>query len=139
MSAPLSCVALVLLTWNAPGGLWSLEPLKEYPQPTVRNSSWPLTAVDFFVLAKLESAGIEPSAPADKATLLRRVTLDLTGLPHTPEEISAFVSDQRAGAWERVVDRLLASPRYGEKFARHWLDQARYADSDGYRGDAFRP
>lgn len=139
MTAALRCVALILLGWSAWGGLWSLEPPKDHPQPKVKNSSWPATEIDCFILAKLESEGIQPSPMAEKTTLLRRVTLDLTGLPPTPEEIQAFATDELPGAWERVVDRLLASPRYGEKWARHWLDQARYADSDGYRGDAFRP
>ncbi len=133
------CIILALLAWNGAAGLWSLEPPKDYPTPKVRNSSWAATPIDSFILAKLESLGIEPSPTADKLTLLRRVTLDLTGLPPTPEEIASFAADGRPGAWERVVDRLLASPRYGEKWARHWMDQARYADSDGYRGDAFRP
>lgn len=139
MGSVLRCVAFALSVGSAWGGLWSLEPPKNYPRPLVKNSKWPTTTIDFFILAKLESLGIAPSTTAERTTLLRRVTLDLTGLPATPEEILAFTTDERPGAWERVVDRLLASPRYGEKWARHWLDQARYADSDGYRGDAFRP
>lgn len=132
---------LILAFWALASGvgLWSLEPPKEHPKPHVRNESWPVTPVDFFILSKLETAAVAPSPVADKTTLLRRVTLDLTGLPPTPEEVASFLDDNGPGAWERVVDRLLASPHYGEKWGRHWLDQARYADSDGYRGDAFRP
>jgi len=108
-------------------------------EPGVRQQDWVRNPIDRFILARLEKEGLTPSADADKATLIRRVTLDLTGLPPAPEDIKAFLADDRPGAWERVVDRLLASTAYGEKWARHWLDQARYADSDGYRGDAFRP
>jgi hypothetical protein len=91
------------------------------------------------VLGRLEREGLAPSPPADKATLIRRVTLDLTGLPPTPEEVDAFLKDTSPGASEKVVDRLLASPHYGERWARHWLDAARYADSDGYEKDTGRP
>jgi hypothetical protein len=100
--------------------------------PKVHNESWPTTPVDHFILASLESRGWMPAPPADRYTLIRRVTLDLTGLPPTPEEVEAFQSDTRPDAYERLVDRLLASPAYGERWARHWLDVARYADSKGY-------
>ncbi|MEO7651009.1 MAG: DUF1549 domain-containing protein, partial [Bryobacteraceae bacterium] len=119
--------------------LWSLRPVERPTVPPVRDGAWPRNTIDRFVLARLEREGIAPAPPAEAATLLRRVTLDLTGLPPTPDEVAAFLADPAPGAWERVVDRLLASPHYGEKWGRHWLDQARYADSDGYRGDAFRP
>ena len=105
----------------------------------MHNDRWARNPIDRFVLARLEREGLSPSPEADRPLCLRRVTLDLTGLPPTPEELNRFLSDHRPEAWERVVDRLLASPAYGEKWGRHWLDQARYADSDGYRGDAFRP
>jgi mono/diheme cytochrome c family protein len=95
--------------------------------------------IDAFVRAALQAKGIEPSPEADRVTLIRRVSLDLTGLPPTPEEVDEFVADRRPEAYERVVDRLLASPHYGEKWARHWLDLARYADSDGFEKDLFRP
>src|SRR5262245_48446377 len=95
--------------------------------------------IDAFVLASLKKAGIQPSPEADRRTLIRRLSLDLIGLPPAPEEVDAFVRDQRPGAYERVVDRLLASPHYGERWGRHWLDLARYADSDGYEKDSPRP
>lgn len=120
-------------------GLWSLRPVARPPEPGVRRTEWVRNAIDRFVLARLEREGIAPSPEADRATLLRRVSLDLTGLPPTREQFTRFMADDRPDAWERLVDQLLASPHYGEKWARHWLDQARYADSDGYRSDGFRP
>jgi mono/diheme cytochrome c family protein len=106
--------------------------------PAVRNTGWASGAVDRFVLAKLEKEGMAPSAEADKVTLLRRLHLDLTGLPPEPAEVDAFLADRSPKAYEKVVDRLLASPHYGERWARHWLDAARYADSDGYEKDKSR-
>ncbi|HUQ94259.1 MAG TPA: DUF1549 and DUF1553 domain-containing protein [Bryobacteraceae bacterium] len=120
-------------------GLWSLRPIQQPPEPAVRNEQWIRNPIDRFVLARLDREGLSPSPEASRSTLLRRVTLDLTGLPPSPEDVQNFLNDDKAGAWERVVDRLLSTSQYGEKWARHWLDQARYADSDGYRGDAFRP
>jgi hypothetical protein len=111
---------------------WAFQPVREPALPTVRDAAWATTPLDQFVLAKLEAKGLRPSAPADKRTLIRRVTYDLTGLPPTPEETDAFLADRSPDAYERVVDRLLASPRYGERWGRHWLDVARYADSKGY-------
>src|SRR5205085_10355869 len=93
---------------------------------------WPRTPIDHFVLARLEAKGLRPSPAADRHTLIRRVTFDLIGLPPTPEEIAAFEADRSPDAWEKVVDRLLASPHYGERWGRHWLDLARYADTKGY-------
>ena len=119
--------------------LWSLQPIRPEAPPVVKNSSWPAGAIDRFVLARLEKEGIAPAPPADRPTLLRRVSLDLTGLPPTPAELEAFLADRRPDAYERVVDRLLASPHYGEKWARYWLDLAHYADSDGYEKDLERP
>jgi hypothetical protein len=110
---------------------WSFRPPRRHPAPAVRDASWPRTDVDRFLLAALEKKGLRPVADADRPTLLRRATMALTGLPPTPEEIDAFVHDSRPDAWERVVDRLLASPAYGERWGRHWLDVARYADSNG--------
>jgi len=107
--------------------------------PKVRQRSWPQNAIDFFVLAKLEKQGLKPSPEADRYTLMRRLSLDLTGLPPTPEEVDAFVNDRRQDAYERLVDRLLDSPAYGERWARLWLDLARYADSAGYGSDPLRP
>ena len=111
---------------------WSLQPIENPPLPAVRDASWIQTEIDRFVLAKLEGHGLGPSPPADKRTLLRRLSFDLIGLPPTPEEIDAFLADDSPEAIRRVVDRLLASPRYGERWARHWLDVARYADTKGY-------
>jgi mono/diheme cytochrome c family protein len=111
---------------------WSLKPVVRPPLPEVGGASWPQTAVDGFILARLEEAKLHPSPPADKRTLLRRITFDLTGLPPTPEEIAEFVSDESPDAYERTCDRLLASPRYGERWARHWLDVARYGEDQAH-------
>lgn len=107
--------------------------------PTPRNPDWARTPIDNFILARLEKEGLAPAAEASKETLIRRVSLDLIGLPPTPEEINAFIADESANAFEKVVDRLLASPRYGERWARHWLDLARYAESEGFKADETRP
>jgi hypothetical protein len=111
---------------------WAFRPVRVPAVPAVRDPSWVANPVDAFVLARLEAAGLSPSGPADRRTLLRRVTYDLTGLPPTVAEMDHFLTDNRADAYERVVDRLLASPRYGERWGRHWLDVARYADTKGY-------
>ncbi len=110
---------------------WAFRPPSAPDLPAVNDREWVQTPVDAFVLAALEAKGLRPAPTADRRTLLRRATFDLTGLPPTPEEINAFLRDDRPGAFARVVDRLLASPRYGEKWGRHWLDVARYADSNG--------
>jgi hypothetical protein len=115
--------------------LWSLRPLRAPAPPAVRNPSWPANEVDAFILARLEEKGLVPAAPADKRTLIRRASFDLIGLPPTPEEIEAFLADSSPQAFERVVERLLASPHYGERWGRHWLDAARYADSAGNATD----
>ena len=117
---------------------WAFLPLSNDAPPAVKNTAWPCNGIDQFILARLEKESIAPSPEADRPTLLRRVSLDLTGLLPTPEELSAFVSDASPDAWEKVVDRLLASPHYGERWGRHWLDQARYADSNGYSIDGER-
>ena len=103
--------------------------------PVSEDRVWGRNPIDSFVLAKLESEGIAPSLEADKATLLRRLCLDLTGLPPTPHDVAALMMNNSPDAYERQVDRLLASPHYGERWARQWLDLARYADSDGYEKD----
>jgi hypothetical protein len=125
--------------WIAQGAAytqhWAFVPPRRPPLPRVKNASWPRNPVDAFVLARLEKAGLAPSPPADRTTLLRRLSLDLVGLPPTPEEVDAFLADRRPDAYERQVDRLLASPHYGERWGRHWLDAARYADSDGFEKD----
>ncbi|HLW68140.1 MAG TPA: DUF1549 and DUF1553 domain-containing protein [Gemmataceae bacterium] len=111
---------------------WAFQPVREPALPAVKNTAWPATPVDYFVLAKLEANGVSPSSPADKRTLLRRITFDLIGLPPTPEEMEAFLADNSSNAYEKVIERLLESPRYGERWGRYWLDVARYADSKGY-------
>jgi hypothetical protein len=110
---------------------WAFQPVRKPAAPAVNNASWVQSPVDAFVLRKLEEKGLAPAAPAGKYELLRRVTYDLHGLPPTPQEIRDFVADQSPDAFRKVVDRLLASPRYGEKWGRHWLDVARFADSTG--------
>ncbi|MER3415872.1 MAG: hypothetical protein C4297_06630 [Gemmataceae bacterium] len=112
-------------------GHWAFQPLASVPVPPVRNTSWPLTDIDRFLLSALEAKGLAPIGETDRYTLLRRVTFDLVGLAPTVAEIDAFLADSRPDAFERVVDRLLASPRFGERWGRHWLDVARYADSNG--------
>lgn len=117
---------------------WAFQPPKKAPMPAVRDAKWARTPLDRFILARLDAANLKPSPEADRATLLRRVSLDLTGLPPSPNELAAFLADQSPDSYERAVDRLLASPHYGERWGRHWLDIARYADSDGYTIDAPR-
>jgi len=110
---------------------WAFQPLQKPAVPATKDSAWVKTPVDSFILAKLEEKGLHPAGPADKLTLLRRVTFDLTGLPPTEDEIKNFLADRSPKSYENVVNRLLASPRYGEQWGRHWLDIARYADSTG--------
>lgn len=117
---------------------WSFVPPTRPELPPVQNKAWVRTPIDQFVLAKLEAVGLKPAPEADKAILLRRVTFDLTGLPPTPAELDAFLKDRSANAYEKVVDRLLASPHYGERMAMQWLDFARYADTHGYHIDSAR-
>ncbi len=110
---------------------WAFVPPKPPALPRVRLGSWAANPLDRFILAALEAKGLTPAPPADRRTLIRRATFDLTGLPPTPDEVKAFLADKQPGAFKRVVDRLLASPAYGERWGRHWLDVARYADSNG--------
>jgi hypothetical protein len=110
---------------------WSFKPLGNREPPEVRNEDWPVSGIDRFVLQKLEERGLEPAKPADKATLLRRVYFDLTGLPPTPGQIDAFLDDPSNDAFAKVVDRLLGTKQFAERWARHWLDVARYADTTG--------
>jgi hypothetical protein len=117
---------------------WSFRKPTRPPEPGVKRAGWARNAVDRFVLARLERDGLAPSAEAARETLLRRVHLDLTGLPPTPPEVDAFLADATPDAYEKVVDRLLASPAYGERWGKHWLDGARYADSNGYSIDGPR-
>jgi mono/diheme cytochrome c family protein len=129
----------LLRRWVAAGANyqqhWALVPPVRPPLPKVRNAGWVRTPIDAFILARLEREGLRPSPAASKETLLRRLSLDLTGLPPAPEEIDAFLKDTSPRAYDNAVERLLASPHYGERWARHWLDAARYADSDGFEKD----
>jgi hypothetical protein len=117
---------------------WSFQLPKKAPLPAVRNAKWARGPLDRFVLARLEAAGLKPAPEADRYTLIRRLSLDLTGLPPSPSEVDEFAKDQRPDAYEKLVDRLLASPAYGERWAKMWLDLARYADSAGYGSDPLR-
>jgi len=141
----------LLKRWVAQGAAyephWAYVPPKPRPLPAVKNASWVRNPIDRFVLAKIEAAGLAPSPEADRITLIRRLSLDLTGIPPTPQEVSQFLSESEAearlpkaqsptpDAYDRLVDRLLASPRYGERMAMYWLDLVRYADTVGYHGD----
>ena len=120
-------------------GHWAFQKIRRPEPPKVERGDWVRNPIDQFVLAKLESEGLAPSPEADSSTLVRRLSLDLIGLPPSEEENLAFLEDSTSGAYERLVDRLLDSRHYGEKWARHWLDLARYADSDGYTQDLARP
>ncbi|MFQ5928861.1 MAG: DUF1549 domain-containing protein, partial [Acidobacteriota bacterium] len=117
---------------------WSFIPPQREPLPKVKEEGWPRNPIDHFILARLEREGLRPSPEANKVTLIRRVTYDLTGLPPTPAEVEAFLADNSSHAYEKVVDRLLKSPRYGERMAMKWLDLARYADTHGYHIDSHR-
>ncbi len=118
---------------------WSFAPPTRPRTPKVKQTVWVRNPIDAFILAELDANDLKPANEADRATLLRRVTFDLTGLPPTPAETDAFLDDKRPNAYERVVERLLASPRYGERWAQHWLDLARFADTDGFEFDQTRP
>ncbi len=117
---------------------WSLQPVVRPPAPTVKHTDWPRSDIDRFVLSKLEAAGLSPSPEADRRALIRRLSYDLLGLPPTPEEVEAFVADRAEGAYEKLVNRLLASPRYGERWARHWLDVVHFGESQGFERDKLR-
>ncbi|MEC9009690.1 MAG: PSD1 and planctomycete cytochrome C domain-containing protein [Planctomycetota bacterium] len=117
---------------------WAFQPIVRAKLPAVSNPAWVRNAIDTFVLARLDKERLRPAPEADRVTLVRRLSLDLLGLPPSPEQVDAFRDDTRPGAYNRLVDRLLASPRYGERWGRHWLDLARYADSDGFTIDGAR-
>ena len=144
MPAKLLWVVPVLLAATAARGddppvkSWALEPVRRPTPPAVRDAAWVANPIDAFVRAKLDAAGLRPAPPADRRTLVRRATFDLTGLPPTPAEIDAFVADASPQAAEKLIDRLLASPHYGEHWARHWLDVARFAETDGFEDDQQR-
>ncbi|MBV9083757.1 MAG: DUF1553 domain-containing protein [Acidobacteriaceae bacterium] len=117
---------------------WAFAAPKKVAAPQVKQTAWPRNEIDRFILAKIEANGLQPAPEADRRTLIRRVTLDLTGLPPTPAEVDAFVKDKSRDAYDKVVDRLLASPHYGEHRAHYWLDAARYADTNGLHFDNYR-
>ncbi|MFO0875843.1 MAG: DUF1549 domain-containing protein [Gemmataceae bacterium] len=119
----------------APEKHWAFQPIRRPAVPAVQNATWARTAIDHFILARLEQRGLKPVEQADRRTLIRRLTFDLTGLPPTPEAIQEFLADGSPQAYEKLVDRLLASPAYGERWGRHWLDVARYADTAGDGAD----
>src|SRR5207247_11337583 len=112
---------------------WSLQKLARPALPAVKNKGWGQNPIDAFILARLEAQHLQPAPPGDRATFIRRVTFDLLGLPPAPADIDAFVNDRSPNAYEKLIDRLLASPRYGERWARHWLDVARFRESQGYQ------
>jgi hypothetical protein len=118
---------------------WSYRPIADAPPPAVRDAAWIRNDIDRFILARLEADGLVPAPEADRVALIRRATYDLTGLPPTPAEVDAFLADHDPHAWERVVDRLLASQHYGERWGRHWLDLVRYADTNGFERDGDKP
>src|SRR4051812_48241196 len=118
---------------------WAYRPLNRPSPPKVKNAAWVRNPIDAFVLAKLEEKGLTPTAPADRVALARRVYYDLTGLPPTPEQIDAFVNDKDPNAYEKLLDQLLDSPHYGEKWGRHWLDLVRYAETHGSERDSPKP
>jgi len=118
---------------------WAYQPIGTSPPPEVQNKDWACNPIDSFVLARLEADGIPPSPEADRYTLIKRLSYDLLGLPPEPEAVDTFVMDTSPDAYKKLVDRLLGSPHFGERWGRHWLDKARYADSDGYEKDLPRP
>ena len=136
---PQTQVAAVTPPRAKPAPLWSYQPVQEQTVPAVRHKQWVRTPVDAFIVAKLEEKNLEPSPDADRATFIRRATLDTWGVIPSPAEVDAFVKDRSPNAYEKLVDRLLAAPQFGERQARRWLDLARYADSTGFQGDQTRP
>ncbi|MDA1314474.1 MAG: PSD1 and planctomycete cytochrome C domain-containing protein [Acidobacteria bacterium] len=123
---------------DEPSKHWSFQPVRRPREPTVSDTSWARNPIDRFILARHEKVGLTPSPEAERATLARRVYIDLVGLLPTPEQVDTFVADDRPDAYELLVDEVLASPHYGERWGRHWLDIARYADSNGYNDDGPR-
>ena len=118
---------------------WSFQPIKQVEPPSVKNTTWARRPIDLFILAKLENKGLSPAPPASKHELIRRLSFDLTGFPPTPEEVEAFVNDTSPNAYEKLVDRFLDSPRYGERWAQHWLDVVRFAETEGFEYDRLVP
>ncbi|TXT25557.1 MAG: hypothetical protein FD138_2943, partial [Planctomycetota bacterium] len=130
-TAPAKALARREIDIDAGKQFWCFKPIASPVIPSVKNKAWPLSGIDRFILAKQEAAGLRPVGDADRATWLRRVSFDVIGLPPTPGEIDDFVADSSPDAREQVVDRLLASPHFGERWGRHWLDIARFAESSG--------
>ncbi len=118
---------------------WAFQPVQRTSPPAVKHHEWVANPIDAFVTSKLDAKDLQPAAQADRVTLIRRLSFDLIGIPPTPDEVDQFVADKSPNAYEKVVDRLLASPHYGERWARHWLDLARYAESEGFKSDETRP
>ena len=118
---------------------WSYKPLRRPSVPKIGNPAWSANPIDAFIYKRLEAKRLKPNGPASRRELIRRASFDITGLPPTLEEVEAFENDKSPGAWEKVIDRLLASPHYGEKWARHWLDIVRYAESNGFERDSDKP
>jgi hypothetical protein len=118
---------------------WTFQPLAAPALPPVARAGWAASPIDRFILASLEAAGLEPSPPAGKRELIRRAYFDLIGLPPPPAAVDAFLDDRAPDAWERLIDRLLASPHYGERWGRHWLDVVRFAQTNGYERDDEKP
>jgi len=118
---------------------WTYQPVNKVEVPATPDKGWSHNPVDRFVFAKLSAAGLSPAPEADRRTLIRRAYYDVVGVPPGMDEVERFVSDKSAGAYEQMIDKLLTDTRYGEKWARHWLDLVHYAESDGYKADAFRP
>jgi mono/diheme cytochrome c family protein len=147
MGAPYPAGTTTASTTHETGGVvtpesrayWAYQPVKRPPVPKVKDAKWVSNPIDAFLLARIEAKGLHPAGPADKLALVRRVYYDLIGLPPTPAEVDAFVNDPRANAYEQLVEKLLASPQYGEKWGRHWLDLVRYAETHGYERDGPKP
>jgi cytochrome c553 len=131
MPAPSGPMSTLPANWEARKKYWAFQPVRRTPVPKVHNAAWAATPIDHYILAALEAKGFKPAPAADRRTLIRRAYFDLIGLPPTPEAVDAFVADRSPNAWPKVVDGLLANPHFGERWARHWLDVARYADSNG--------
>ena len=125
--------------WEEARKFWAYRPIEQPAPPAVHDTAWPANDIDRFLLARIEDESLSPASPADKRTLIRRVTYDLTGLPPTPAEVQAFLADDSPNAWEKLVERLLASPHYGERWARHWLDLVRFAETNGHEYDNDKP
>src|SRR5690606_38127975 len=114
---------------------WAWQTIQDRAPPAVKNAAWPQSPLDHFILAKLEEKGLAPNPPAEKRVLIRRAYFDLIGLPPTPEQVAAFVADDSPEAFAKVVDELLASKHFGERWGRHWLDLVRYAEARGHEFD----